>query len=115
MVMDIGSLLLLVALTVAVLGGGMLAMAIGVMFKRKCLRGSCGGDAVRDADGKVISCHDCPNRDKQHHAPALSEQHPPAPQSTHPDAQRQIVAIRTVSEDPAARALAFRRNSTQGD
>jgi hypothetical protein len=115
MVMDIGSFLLLGALTVAVLGGGMLAMSIGVMFKRKCLRGSCGGEAVRDADGKAISCHDCPNRDRRRNAPAPSGQHPPAPQSTHADAHRQLVAIRPAGEGRTARALAFRRTSTQGD
>jgi hypothetical protein len=38
------------------------AMAIGVMFKRPCLRGSCGGPAVTGPDGEKLSCTDCPNR-----------------------------------------------------
>ena len=48
----------------ALLGLAMLAMAIGVIFKRPCLRGSCGGSAVRAADGTKLSCDDCPNRHK---------------------------------------------------
>jgi hypothetical protein len=38
------------------------AMAIGVIFRRPCLRGSCGGPAVIGPDGKALSCADCPNR-----------------------------------------------------
>ena len=38
------------------------AMAIGVMFKRPCLRGSCGGPAVTAHDGTRLSCTTCPNR-----------------------------------------------------
>ena len=41
-----------------------LAMAVGVLFKRPCLRGSCGGPAVVGADGESLSCSTCPNRDK---------------------------------------------------
>jgi len=72
MAMDIGSFLLVGTLTIAILGAGMFAMAVGVIFKRKCLRGSCGGEAARDADGKVISCHDCPNRAKRHNVSTMS-------------------------------------------
>lgn len=60
--MDIDSLLLLFIVTVLALGAAMLVMAVGVIFKRKCLRGSCGGVAVRDANGEAITCDDCPNR-----------------------------------------------------
>jgi hypothetical protein len=38
------------------------AMAIGVIFKRPCLRGSCGGPAVHTSDGRKLSCENCPNR-----------------------------------------------------
>ena len=38
------------------------AMAVGVVFKRPCLRGSCGGPAARGPDGKTLSCATCPNR-----------------------------------------------------
>lgn len=45
-------------------GAAVAAMAIGVMFKRPCLRGSCGGPALRTGDGQKISCADCPNRNR---------------------------------------------------
>ena len=41
-----------------------LAMVIGVIFKRPCLRGSCGGPEVMGGDGDTISCAACPNRNK---------------------------------------------------
>jgi hypothetical protein len=37
-------------------------MAIGVMMKRPCLRGSCGGAAVTGPGGQKLSCETCPNR-----------------------------------------------------
>lgn len=50
-------------------GTAIAAMAVGVMFKRPCLRGSCGGPAVLDADGKKISCETCPNKHRHGHTP----------------------------------------------
>ena len=47
---------------VTLVGLALLAMAIGVIFKRPCLRGSCGGAAVHGPDGAKLSCDDCPNR-----------------------------------------------------
>lgn len=47
----------LVALLLAVAG-----MALGVMFRRPCLRGSCGGPERLGPDGRSISCEACPNR-----------------------------------------------------
>ena len=41
-----------------------LTMAVGVIFKRPCLRGSCGGPEVMGGDGGPISCAACPNRNK---------------------------------------------------
>jgi hypothetical protein len=38
------------------------AMAIGVIFRRPCLRGSCGGPEVVGAGGEKLSCGACPNR-----------------------------------------------------
>jgi hypothetical protein len=38
------------------------------MFRRPCLRGSCGGPEVRMASGETISCITCPNR----HRPAAA-------------------------------------------
>ena len=57
----LGTVFLLAAVLI---GAAVLAMAVGVIFKRPCLRGSCGGPAVVGPDGKKISCSDCPNRTK---------------------------------------------------
>ena len=40
--------------------------AIGVIFRRPCLRGSCGGPEVRTAGGESLSCATCPNRKTKH-------------------------------------------------
>ena len=52
-------------LAVVLIGAAVLAMAVGVILKRPCLRGSCGGPAVIGPDGEKISCSDCPNRNKK--------------------------------------------------
>ncbi len=52
-------------LALLVIGGAMAIMAVGVMFKRPCLRGSCGGPALKAPGGEKISCATCPNR-KRH-------------------------------------------------
>jgi hypothetical protein len=57
----------IVAASLVLVGASVAAMAIGVMFRRPCLRGSCGGREVRDARGEGLSCATCPNRK---HAPA---------------------------------------------
>ncbi len=49
-------------LTVGIFACIMLAMAVGVIFRRPCLRGSCGGPEVLAADGEPLSCATCPNR-----------------------------------------------------
>lgn len=51
----VAAALVLVVLAVA-------AMAVGVIMRRPCLRGSCGGAAVQDAKGRSIGCATCPNR-----------------------------------------------------
>ncbi len=56
------SLLTVFLLALAFIGAGVLAMAIGVIFRRPCLRGSCGGPAVTAPDGESLSCATCPNR-----------------------------------------------------
>ncbi len=43
----------------------MLIMAVGVLFKRPCLRGSCGGPDVMGPDGEPVTCATCPNKDKK--------------------------------------------------
>lgn len=52
-------------LTLGALGMAVLAMAVGVIFKRPCLRGSCGGPASSGDDGERLSCVDCPNRQRR--------------------------------------------------
>ncbi|MDA8016445.1 MAG: Na(+)-translocating NADH-quinone reductase subunit E [Thermoanaerobaculia bacterium] len=47
-----------------------LAMAVGIIFRRPCLRGSCGGPEVLDASGEPLTCATCPNRKKKERAVA---------------------------------------------
>ncbi len=60
--MDLSALLPMFLVVLALLGLGLLGMAIGVIFKRPCLRGSCGGPALHTPGGEKISCATCPNR-----------------------------------------------------
>ncbi len=52
-------------LTLAVFALAMLVMAIGVIARRPCLRGSCGGPDVLAPDGEPLTCATCPNRKKR--------------------------------------------------
>ena len=52
----------LVVITVTVFAVVMLAMAVGVIMKRPCLRGSCSGPEVLDSEGDPVSCEACPRR-----------------------------------------------------
>lgn len=54
--------LVVFAVTLVLVGVGVLAMSIGVIFRRPCLRGSCGGPEVETPDGESVSCATCPNR-----------------------------------------------------
>lgn len=56
--------MLIFTFTILFFGGAMLIMAIGVIFSGRCLRGSCGGQAVFDADGDMLNCDTCPVRDE---------------------------------------------------
>jgi hypothetical protein len=58
--MDATALLPVFLAALAIIGIAVAAMAIGVMMKRPCLRGSCGGAAV--TGGQKLSCGTCPNR-----------------------------------------------------
>lgn len=49
----------LILLTTAAFGIIMAAMAVGVIFRNRALRGSCGGPAILDSDGEPITCGDC--------------------------------------------------------
>lgn len=52
----------LFVLVLAIMGIAMFAMAIGVILKRPCLRGSCGGPEMLGPDGESLTCATCPNR-----------------------------------------------------
>ncbi len=56
------TLLTVFLLALALIGAGVLAMAIGVIFRRPCLRGSCGGPDATAPDVQKLSCANCPNR-----------------------------------------------------
>jgi hypothetical protein len=49
-------------LALGAIGVTLVAMAVGVIFKRPCLRGSCGGSPPLGPDGQALSCASCPNR-----------------------------------------------------
>lgn len=38
------------------------AMAIGLIFRGKCIRGSCGGEAILGPGGELLNCDACPVR-----------------------------------------------------
>ncbi|HET9024926.1 MAG TPA: hypothetical protein VFN64_10160 [Burkholderiaceae bacterium] len=63
--MTFSTLGIVFVLALVLIGAAVAAMAVGVMFKRPCLRGSCGGPAMIGRDGERISCADCPNRGSQ--------------------------------------------------
>ncbi|MCU0256682.1 MAG: hypothetical protein MUF60_08045 [Vicinamibacterales bacterium] len=56
------TLLVVVLASLVLVGASIAAMAIGVMFRRPCLRGSCGGPELRSPSGEKLSCATCPNR-----------------------------------------------------
>lgn len=60
-------------LTFGVIAVLMFIMAVGVMFKREPLRGSCGGAKIWDCDGDDLTCGACPNRAKRAAARAAGE------------------------------------------
>lgn len=63
--MNLSALATVFALAAVLIGLAVVAMAIGVIFRRPCLRGSCGGPAVIGPGGEKLSCSDCPNRNKK--------------------------------------------------
>jgi hypothetical protein len=56
---------LVFTIAAVLIGLGIAGMAIGVLFRRPCLRGSCGGPEVLGPGGEKISCATCPNRQRQ--------------------------------------------------
>ena len=59
--------------TLVVVGLVMVLMAVGLFFKRPCLRGSCGGPDLFDSQGESLTCDACPRRRSLH-----SEEEPSA-------------------------------------
>jgi hypothetical protein len=51
-------------LTAVLIGAAFAAMAVGVAFSGRCLRGSCGGPAGGGRDGEAPGCANCPNRNR---------------------------------------------------
>lgn len=52
----------IVLISAVIIGAAMLAMAVGVLFSNRCLRGSCGGPDVIGPDGESLACATCPHR-----------------------------------------------------
>lgn len=50
--------------TVAIFALAMLGLGVGVLLANKPIRGSCGGLAVRDAEGELLNCASCPVREE---------------------------------------------------
>lgn len=69
--------LFVLAFVAALIALAMLGMAVGVLWRRPCLRGSCGGAEVRAADGTPLSCRACPKR--KIYAPRLRTRDTDAP------------------------------------
>ncbi|MFP6584940.1 MAG: hypothetical protein VCD00_20575 [Candidatus Hydrogenedentota bacterium] len=54
----------ILVLTMVVFGVVVLIMSVGAIFQGKCLRGSCGGEEIWDADGELLNCATCPVRQR---------------------------------------------------
>jgi len=52
----------LIVISAVAFGIIVLAMAVGVIFRGKCIRGSCGGEAIYGPDGDLLNCDSCPVR-----------------------------------------------------
>ena len=62
----------------------MAVMAVGLFAKRPCLRGSCGGADVLDANGDSLRCGACPNPSKGRRGAADQTTLPPVTSTTEP-------------------------------
>ncbi len=49
-------------LAVGLVALAMAGMAVGLLARNRCLRGSCGGPEVLDAEGDSLRCGACPRR-----------------------------------------------------
>ena len=61
--------MVLFLLSAGLIAGVMLIMAVGLLFKYPCLRGSCGGPDVVDSEGRSLRCDTCPRRTVRTDAP----------------------------------------------
>ncbi len=73
-----------VLLAIAFFGIAMAIMAIGLLSKNRCLRGSCGGPDVLDAQGESLRCGACPRRDEQEVVSGDQTTLPPVTSTTDP-------------------------------
>lgn len=55
--------MMIVFLAAGFIALAMAIMAIGLLSRNRCLRGSCGGSEILDADGDSLRCGACPRRD----------------------------------------------------
>lgn len=62
--LEIDKQMTLVLLTIATIAIAMLIMAVGVIFAKRSLRGSCGGIQLRGPGGEPLNCDACPYRDE---------------------------------------------------
>jgi hypothetical protein len=66
--------IILAALAIFLLA--MFGMALGVLFGRRCIRGSCGGLAgMRDPSGRAM-CDHCPSREADSEASSMDGEAP---------------------------------------
>jgi len=54
--MNLSALATVFALAAVLIGLAVVAMAVGVIFRRPCLRGSCGGPEAATVKGERLSC-----------------------------------------------------------
>ena len=73
-----------VALAVGFVAIAMAVMAIGLLSKNRCLRGSCGGPDVLDAQGESLRCGACPRDKESGRAEAGQTTLPPVTSTTEP-------------------------------
>ncbi len=73
-----------VALAAGFIAFAMAIMAIGLMSKNRCLRGSCGGPDVLDARGESLRCGACPRERAPRSALTGQTTLPPVTSTTDP-------------------------------
>lgn len=62
-----------ILLSVVIMAVVMLLLGIGVMFRGRCLRGTCGGEGVIGPNGEVLTCDTCPRRKEAEHKSELAK------------------------------------------